>query len=164
MQIVRINPLFSVADQIEEQDVPVLAAAGFKTVIDHRPDLEGGTPAAVIRAACARHGLKFFFQPVEFSTLTLADADTMGQILQGSDPPVLAYCRSGRRSTALWALAAAPLAGVQTVIERSQRAGVGLDELRPLLIQSAARSDPSYAPAADPQARQRFVKQWVDPR
>ena len=164
MQIVRINSSFSVADQIEARDVPALAAAGFKTVIDNRPDLEGGTPAAVIRAACERHGLEFFFQPVEFSTLSLADADAMGQILQRSDPPVLAYCRSGRRTTALWALMAAPLAGLQTVIERSQRAGVGLDELRSVLIQSAARSDPSYAPAADPRARELFVKRWGDPR
>ena len=162
MQLIRINRSFSVADQIEEPEVAALAAAGFKTVIDNRPDLEGGTPAALIQAACSRHGLKFFLQPVEFARLTLADADAFGQALQGSDPQVLAYCRSGRRSIALWALAAAPLAGVQAVLERSKKAGIALDELRPLLVQSAARTDPVYAPAADPQARARFLQRWVD--
>jgi sulfide:quinone oxidoreductase len=162
MQVIPITPSFAVADQIDERDVQTLAAAGFKTIVGNRPDIEGGTPVALIRAACARHGLAFLFQPVDFSTLTLADGDAFGQILQRSDQPLLAYCRSGRRTLALWALAAAPLAGVQAVLERSARAGTGLEELRPLLERSAARADVPYASAADPAARQRFMQRWIE--
>jgi sulfide:quinone oxidoreductase len=161
MQTLPITAALSVADQIDERDVRTLAAAGFKAVVCHRPDAEGGTPSERIRAACAEHGMKFFFQPVAYSGLGVADGDTFGQILQQCEQPVLAYCRSGRRSTALWAIAAAPLAGVQTVVERAGRIGVGLDELRPVLAQSAARTDLPYAPSSDAAARERFVRLWI---
>jgi sulfide:quinone oxidoreductase len=161
MQTVPITPSLSVADQIDERDVGALAAAGFKSIICNRPDSEGGTPSDRIRAACERHGLKFFFQPVVYSGLGLADGDTFGQILQQSDEPVLAYCRSGRRSVALWAIAAAPLAGAAAVLARAARIGVGLDELGPVLVRSAARADPAYAPSSDPGARERFMRLWI---
>jgi sulfide:quinone oxidoreductase len=164
MQIIPISSSVSVADQIDERDVQTLAAAGFKSVVGHRPDIEGGTPVDLIRAACVRHGLKFFFQPVEFSKLGLPDADRFGQILQQTEGPLLAYCRSGRRSAALWALACAPLAGVQPVLERTARAGIGLEELRPLLDLNAARTDLPYAPGADPAARERFAQRWCKDR
>jgi len=161
MRLFAITPAFSTADQIDEQDVQTLAASGFKTVVGNRPDAEGGVPMARIGAACARSGLKFFSQPVEFSAIGLGDADEFGRILQQSDKPVLAYCRIGRRSAALWALACAPLAGVQAVLEASARAGVNLEELRALLERSAARVDPPYASSTDPAARERFIERWI---
>jgi uncharacterized protein (TIGR01244 family) len=161
VRLIAITPTFSAADQIDEQDVQTLAVAGFGTVVGNRPDTEGGVPMARIGAACARNGLKFFSQPVEFSAIGLGDADEFGRILQQSDQPVLAYCRSGRRSTALWALACAPLAGAQAVLEACARAGVNLDELRALLERSAARVDPPYASSADPAARERFIERWI---
>jgi sulfide:quinone oxidoreductase len=140
----------------------MLAAAGFKSVICNRPDSEGGPPAERIREACARHAMKFFSQPVEYAALGVADGDTFGQILQQCDQPTLAYCRTGRRSAALWAIAAAPLAGAQVVAERAARIGIGLDELRPVLVRSAARADPPYAPNSDPRARQSFTRLWIE--
>jgi len=164
MQAVPITPSLSVADQIDQHDVDALAAAGFKSVICNRPDSEGGTPSQAIRAACERHGMKFFMQPVAYSGLGVADGDTFGGILQQCDEPVLAYCRSGRRTTALWAIAAAPLAGAQAALQRAARIGIGLEELGPVLVQSAERSDPPYAPTSDPAARERFKRLWVGPR
>jgi sulfide:quinone oxidoreductase len=161
MQTQGITAALSVADQIDERDVDALATAGFKAIVCHRPDAEGGVPSGRISAACAQHGMKFFFQPVAYSGLGVADGDTFGQILQQCEEPVLAYCRSGRRSTALWAIAAAPLAGVQAVVQRAGRMGVALDELRPVLVQSAGRKDPPYAPSSDPAARERFVRLWI---
>jgi uncharacterized protein (TIGR01244 family) len=153
MQTLRINPSLSVADQVEERDVESLAAAGFKCLICNRPDSEGGTPSERIRAACERHGIKFFLLPVVYSGLDVADGDAFGKILQQCEQPALAYCRSGRRSAALWAIAAAPLAGAQAV-----------DELGPVLARSAARADPPYASNSDPGARERFTRLWVQER
>jgi sulfide:quinone oxidoreductase len=164
MQVLRLTPSLSVADQIEERDVETLAAAGFKAVVCNRPDSEGGTPSQRIRDACTRLGLKFFSQPVDYAALGLTDGDEFGRILQQGDQPVLAYCRTGRRSAALWAIAAAPLAGAKTVVERSARIGIGLDELGPVLIKSAARADPPYAPSSDPDARERFRRLWIEER
>ena len=164
MQAVPITPSLAVADQIDERDVDALAAAGFKSIICNRPDSEGGTPSQTIRAACERHAMKFFMQPVTYGALGLAEGDTFGQILQQCDEPALGYCRSGRRTTALWAIAAAPLASVQEVLQRAARIGIGLEEMAPVLVQSARRSDPPYAPSSDPAARERFKRLWVEPR
>jgi sulfide:quinone oxidoreductase len=164
MGILKLTASLNVTDQIQERDVDTLAAAGFKAVICNRPDAEGGTPSQRIREACERNGLKFFMQPVEYARLRMSDGDTFGAILQQCDQPTLAYCRSGRRSTALWAIAAAPFAGAQAVAQRAARIGITLDELVPLLIQSAARADPPYAPKSDPDARERFIRIWVGER
>jgi sulfide:quinone oxidoreductase len=163
MELLPLTASLKVADQIDEHDVDALAAAGFKAVICNRPDSEGGPPSQQIRTACERHGMKFFMQPVEYARLRMADGDTFGSILQQCEQPTLAYCRSGRRSAALWAIAAAPLAGEQTVLERAARIGMQLDELRPLLAQSAARADPPYASKSDPAARERFIRVWACP-
>ncbi|HEX4599650.1 MAG TPA: TIGR01244 family sulfur transferase [Burkholderiaceae bacterium] len=161
MQALRITPAFFVADQIDESDIEPLAAAGVKCVICNRPDSEGGTPSEKIRAACERHGIKFFFQPVEFAKVGVADGDAFGQILQQCDGLTLAYCRTGRRTVALWALAAAPLMGVPAVLQRVASAGMPLEELAPLLARSAERPDPSHAPSSDPGARERFTRLWI---
>ena len=164
MQVVPLTAALSVADQIDEREVEALAAAGFKSVICNRPDSEGGTPSQTIRAACERHGMKFFMQPVAYGALGMAEGDTFGQILRQCDEPALGYCRSGRRTTALWAIAAAPLAGAQAVLHRAARIGIGLEELASVLVHSAERPDPPYAPSSDPAARERFRRLWVEPR
>lgn len=153
-----------VAGQISEHDVEALAEAGFKSIICNRPDSEGGTPSERIRAACDRLGVKFFYQPVEYRGLGVADGDAFGRILGESEEPALAYCRSGRRTTALWAIAAAPLVGAPTALQRIARIGMRMDELAPVLASSAARPDPPYAPSSDPDARERFERIWIDER
>jgi len=164
MQALRITPALYVAGQIDEGDVEALASAGFKFVICNRPDSEGGTPSDRIRAACERHGLKFFLQPVEFAKVGVADGDAFGQILQQCDGPTLGYCRSARRTTALWALAAAPLLGAPATLQRVAKIGMPLDELAPMLARSAERPDPPYAPSSDPGARERFTRLWIEER
>jgi sulfide:quinone oxidoreductase len=99
-----------------------------------------------------------------YSGLDVPDGDAFGKILQQCEQPALAYCRSGRRSAALWAIAAAPLAGAQAVAQRAARIGIGLDELGPVLARSAARADPPYASNSDPGARERFTRLWVQER
>lgn len=161
MQILNLTGSLSVTGQIDEGDVDALAAAGFKSVICNRPDSEGGTPSQAIRAACERNRMKFFMQPVEYSALGVAEGEAFGAILQQCQEPALAYCRTGRRTTGLWAIAAAPLAGAQAVLERAARIGQGVEELREVLARSAARADPPYASGAHPAARERFMRLWV---
>jgi sulfide:quinone oxidoreductase len=161
MQILRFSPSFGVAGQIAEEDVADLAQAGFRTVVGNRPDSEGGTPMALIQAACERHGMAFWPLPVDFSTLDLADAGHFGAILARSQAPLLAYCRSGRRSAALWALAMAPHVPVQRLIDRAAGAGIALEDLRKLLEHSAAQGGPTAAGAA-PAQRQAFVQRWFE--
>ena len=120
--------------QIGLAQVPEFAAMGFRSTVCNRPDAgEGAVPSFVMAAAAHEHGLAFIYQPVEFSTLGLDDGAAFAASLDALPKPVLAYCKSGRRSVALWALARVPSLGVDAVLAASRACDCELDELRPLL-------------------------------
>lgn len=117
--------------QISADQVSILAAQGFRTIVCNRPDGEAGAVASVTIAAAAReHGLVFVHQPVLFSTLNLADGARFAKVLDEADKPVLAYCRTGRRSAALWVMGRAPTLGVDAALAASKAVGCDLEELR----------------------------------
>jgi uncharacterized protein (TIGR01244 family) len=106
----QLNEEFAVAGQISADDVPAIAAMGFKTLINNRPDGEGGSTqpsAASIEAAARAAGLHYVFLPVVSGALTPQDAIAMRDALKGAATPVLAFCRSGSRSAHLYAMALA---------------------------------------------------------
>jgi sulfide:quinone oxidoreductase len=117
--------------QIGVDDVAKLAAMGFKTLVCNRPDDEDGVVAsATIAQAAEKAGMRFVFQPVDFGSLTAADGSAFVRTLQTLPGPVAAYCRTGRRSVALWAMGRAPAHGVQAVLDASRQAGCDLEGLR----------------------------------
>jgi sulfide:quinone oxidoreductase len=123
--------------QITAEQVSALAAAGYRTIICNRPDEEDGAVASSTIAEAARaHGMAFIYQPVRFSSLSAADGACFAQALDASPPPVLAYCRTGRRSAALWVMARAPRLGVDAALAASKASGFELEELRPRLAAS----------------------------
>ncbi|MFP6556789.1 TIGR01244 family sulfur transferase [Paraburkholderia sp. B3] len=111
MQIVPLDERFASADQISPDDLPALAAAGYRSIVCNRPDGEGGAtqPASQdIRAAAAQLGLQFAYLPVKPGQITTDDARRFAQLLDDMPGPVLAYCRSGNRATSLYQLARSP--------------------------------------------------------
>lgn len=130
-----ITPNFSASPQISGADVAQAARDGFTAVICNRPDQEdmGQVSAQEIANACAEHGLSFTHIPISGGIPEEA-VPLMRQALAASTGPVLAYCRSGTRSTNLWALAEAS-AGVspEALVEAGQRGGYDLRGLVPLL-------------------------------
>ncbi|MCK9508967.1 MAG: TIGR01244 family sulfur transferase [Pigmentiphaga sp.] len=103
-----ITPVFAVAPQLGPQDMDAAAQAGFKSVICNRPDGEGGREqplSAEMRAAAEQAGLKFVYMPVDGANIQADDVSQMGELLDTLPTPVLAYCRSGGRSTKLFMLA-----------------------------------------------------------
>lgn len=110
MGIQTLSPDFAVAGQITPADVAALAQAGFRSIICNRPDGEGGPDQpgfAAIAAAAQAAGLVARHLPVTSGRVTAADGTAMAQLLAEVPRPVLAYCRSGARSTTLWQLAQA---------------------------------------------------------
>ena len=100
-----ITDAYAVAPQLQPEDMQVVAEAGFKSVIIHRPDGEGGAeqPAAAdVMAAARAAGLEVEYQPVVSGALTLDDVERLRELLQRLPAPVLAFCRSGARSTQLF--------------------------------------------------------------
>ena len=73
-------------------------------VVNNRPDgEEPGQPAsAEMRAAAGRLGLGYRYIPVAPGSLTEQDAAAFASALREAGGPILAFCRTGARSTKLW--------------------------------------------------------------
>jgi len=96
------------AGQIAPADVATIAAHGFKTVINNRPDGEGGPAqpsSAEIERAAAAAGLKYLYLPVVSGQLTPEQVLDMGRYLETAAAPIFAFCRSGARTEHLFRLA-----------------------------------------------------------
>ncbi len=105
-----IAPGFAVAAQLLANQMADVAALGFKTVVNNRPDGEGGSnqPLSQAMAAAAQaNGLHYVYLPVVSGAIRPEQAQALHAALQGVPQPVLAFCRSGARSAQLYALAQA---------------------------------------------------------
>jgi uncharacterized protein (TIGR01244 family) len=126
-----------VAGQIRPEDIPALAGLGIRTVVNNRPDgEEPDQPAAVdIEAAARAAGLAYSHVPVA-GGFSQAEVAAMAAALE--EGPVLAFCRSGTRSTFLWALARASRgAPAAELVEAAARAGYDLGPILRYLEGSA---------------------------
>ena len=124
-----------VAGQIVPADLPAIAAAGVRTVVNNRPDgEEPGQPAGDdIRAAAEAAGLAYRHIPVA-GGLAAEQVEALADLLGQDGGKRLLFCRSGTRSTYLWALAEASRgADPETLISQAAAAGYDLGPLRPYL-------------------------------
>ncbi len=128
MDLRPLTDSIAVAPQIELADLPHLAAAGFRSVIDNRPDSEIGPDqaSAAIAAAAEAEGLAFTYLPYEPGQLTAELVQSFQAALARLPGPVLAYCRSGTRSANLWALTMAGQLTAEDIITRGAQAGYDL--------------------------------------
>lgn len=104
MDLNHLSPSFATAPQLQPDDVGRLAAAGFKGIINNRPDNEGpGQPGSeALEAEAKRHGLVYRHIPVVPGQATDADARAFAAALKAADGPVVAFCRTGNRAASLW--------------------------------------------------------------
>ncbi len=94
-----------VAPQLEPADMAEVARLGFKSVINNRPDFEHGPDqpsSAMVEAAATAAGLVYRFLPVDGGWQSPEQIAAMAALLQELPGPVLAFCRSGARSTRLY--------------------------------------------------------------
>jgi uncharacterized protein (TIGR01244 family) len=100
-----LNDEVSVAPQMGPEDVAQIAAAGFRSVVNNRPDFEHGPdqPAgSSIEAAVRAAGLEYRHLPVAGGYQTPEQIQAMAALLAELPKPVLMFCRSGARSTNLY--------------------------------------------------------------
>lgn len=110
MQLNKLTDGLSVTAQIAAADVAALKAGGFRSILCNRPDGEAlfGQPAfADIEAAAKAEGLSARYLPIRMGQMSEADVAAFAAALRELPKPVLAYCRSGNRSSALFAQAKA---------------------------------------------------------
>ncbi|HEV2100968.1 MAG TPA: TIGR01244 family sulfur transferase, partial [Stellaceae bacterium] len=105
-ELIPLAPGLSTAGRLDRADIDALAQAGVRTIINNRPDGEdpGQLPAAEAKQLAEAHGIAYHHIPVTAATLTRADVDAFAATLRTAEAPVVAHCRSGTRSTLLWAL------------------------------------------------------------
>ena len=108
-EITKLNDAISVSPQLELDDLPALAKAGFRSIICNRPDEEEGKHprSAAIAEAAKESGLHFAYVPAVPGAITDQDGEKMAAALADLPAPALAYCRSGARSTKLTEMAQA---------------------------------------------------------
>ncbi len=138
MQIHPLNTQLSVGPQIELADIAALATRGFRSIINNRPDNEApGQPRnAELAAAAQKAGLGWRYIPVSSGQFTEAQVQSFAEALNELPGPVLAYCRSGTRCCALWALQAKGPA--DDILAATRAAGYDMSMLRSWLEQNGA--------------------------
>ncbi len=105
MDIKQISDDYAVAPQVGVEHVPLIKAAGFRSLICNRPDTEdGAVPHDEVEAAAREAGLEFRFIPVVSGQITQENVADQARALDELPKPVLAYCRSGTRCTNLYGL------------------------------------------------------------
>ncbi len=135
--IKQLTPFLSVIGQIQPADMAVIAAKGFQTVINNRPDdeAEDQPSNAEMAAAAQASGLQYHYLPVISGQVTEQNVTDFAQLLAEVKGPVLAFCRTGTRCSCLWALSEAHHLNPQCVLDTAKIAGYDLTALLPRLQQ-----------------------------
>lgn len=105
IQVQPLSPDVSVAPQLGPDAMAALADAGFKSVINNRPDFEGGPDQpthAQMQAAAEAAGLAYAFLPVAPGFQTPEEIARFGELLATLPRPIVAFCRTGTRSGKLF--------------------------------------------------------------
>jgi len=131
MDIKPLTDRLSVSPQLAASDIAALADLGYRSIICNRPDGEGADqPAfAEIQAAATAAGMQARYLPVISGRADDATAAAFGGLLRELPGPVVAYCRTGTRSTSLWALSEAPSRSVVDILRIGRAAGYELGGL-----------------------------------
>lgn len=140
MDLRDITPELSVSPQIRPEDLPDLAAQGFRVLINNRPDAEvdADEDGAAMQAAAEAAGIAYRAIPFVPGQVTQAMVDAQAEAL-ALPGRKLAYCRSGNRSTVLWALTEAGRVPTEVLLQTAARAGYDLSGVRPMIEALAAR-------------------------
>ncbi len=130
MNIVRITPDIAVSEQITPADVAAIAAAGYRVLINNRPDGEapGQPSSADFAAAAEQHGMTYIYYPVTGMNFPGPDLKQLAGAFDRAEGPVLAFCRSGTRSINLW-LATRSAEDLPEALQQARRLGYDLSML-----------------------------------
>ena len=95
-----------VSGQIHPDEVAALVGEGITMLVNNRPDgEEPGQPLGVeIEEAARAVGLDYRAIPI-IRGIGPADAEAMQEAIKSADGKLLAFCRTGTRSSLAWALA-----------------------------------------------------------
>jgi len=131
MMLNKIIDNYVVSDQITEEDIEQLKEAGFKTIFCNRPDNEEQNQVTVksIQDKAIESGLNFIHQPVIGGQISQNDIDQFSDYYDAAEKPIFAYCRTGTRSSMLWALSESGKRSIDEILQLTSAAGYNLSKL-----------------------------------
>ncbi|BDX06054.1 beta-lactamase hydrolase domain-containing protein [Planctobacterium marinum] len=106
MKLKKLSDTVTISEQLTETDVMQLHALGYRAILCNRPDEECTQLAqfADIKSNAEEYGIQCRYYPIAPTGVSRQTAKQFGEILSELPKPVVAYCRSGKRSISLWAL------------------------------------------------------------
>ena len=101
---IRLTATVAAAPQLLPEDMTAVAAAGFKTIINNRPDGEvvDQPTSEQMRTAAECAGLRYVYYPLNAFNYPGEDTAAVSELFDDAANPALAFCRSGTRSANLW--------------------------------------------------------------
>lgn len=141
MDIRPLSETYAVSPQIALEDLEAIRDAGYRAVIDNRPDAEipDDLQTSAMRARAEALGLAFYANPVIGGALTLENVTAQAKAIAAAPGPVLAYCASGNRSSIVWALSQAGTRPASELIAAAAQHGYQLAHLAPQIEALAAQ-------------------------
>jgi uncharacterized protein (TIGR01244 family) len=138
----RLSETMLASPQLAVADVAAAKAAGVTLIVNTRPEGESDdqVPGAEIEAAARAAGIDYLAIPIGHSGFSQPQVAALADALARAEGPVLGYCRSGTRSTLLWALARASAGeDPETIAQAARQAGYDVSPVRPAMDMLAAR-------------------------
>lgn len=133
-----LSPSYTISAQIDPASLAALKEGGYTDIIMNRPDgEEPGQPSlADMQAAAEAAGVTFHYLPMTPGQLDLETVDKTIEVMQAAEGKIYSYCRSGARSTAMWALATAKAEkkDPDAILADTLVTGFDLAGLMPLII------------------------------
>lgn len=145
-----VSAELSVSSQLYPADIGAAAHAGFRAIVNNRPDgEEPGQPTSAELATCAaRAGLHYAHVPVVPGSIDGDDVKAFAQELTNAQKPTLAFCRTGTRSATLWALSQAGKMSAEEILAATSKAGYDLATLKSRLARAdELAADPDRKPS-----------------
>lgn len=148
MDIKNLHGTFSVSEQVKLADVKNLAASGIKTIINNRPDGEAPRQprSETLSKRAQELGLTYHYIPVISGGMTDENISDFAKVLKNAEGPVLAFCRTGTRSTTLWANSQKGIMPADTIISEASKAGYDLSQMKAALTTNNKKTTKTVKP------------------
>ena len=131
MQINNVSGIYNVSPQISVTDLEFLSENGFGKIICNRPDFEvpPSVQSNVIKKVSTEIGLSFEYHPLTFENMNAENIEKQMAFIKESERPVLAYCTSGTRCAAIWALGQIGKMSKDEILKTTLESGYNLQGL-----------------------------------
>lgn len=137
MKLAILTPNLTALPQPSPDEIGELAERGYRSIIGNRPEGESPDQPAWkdLSAAARARGMEAVHIPVVASKIGEMEVRAFREALKRLPKPIAAFCRTGTRSTLLWALANEASLTVDERVQVAAKEGYDLEPFRALLTQ-----------------------------